>query len=99
MGGACDTYGGEDRRGEEVHLFGKPEGERDLEKPRRCWEGNIEMEIGAGDVDWSELALDREKWRAVVKAMIKPLGSIKFGGFLDQPRSSLLFRKDPAPCS
>jgi hypothetical protein len=80
-------------------LFGKPEGERYLEKPRRCWEGNIEMEIGRGDVDWSDLALDREKWRAVVNAMIKPLGSIKFGGFLDQSRSSMLFRKEPAPCS
>jgi hypothetical protein len=57
------------------------------------------MEIGSGDVDWSDLALDREEWRAVVSAMIKPLGSIKCGGFLDQPRSNLLFGKDPAPCS
>jgi hypothetical protein len=57
------------------------------------------MEIGRGDVYWSDLAVDREKWRAVVNAMSRPLGSIKCGGFLDQPRNSLLFRKDPATCS
>jgi hypothetical protein len=45
----------------EVHLFGKPEEERSLEKPRRCWEGNIamEMEIGGGNVDWTWLWIGR----------------------------------------
>jgi len=35
-------------------FFGKPEGRRPLERPRRRWEGNIEMdhqEVGCGDMD------------------------------------------------
>jgi hypothetical protein len=55
---------------------------RDLwKKHRRCWEGNIavEMEVGRGNVDWIDLALDREKWQAVVNAMIKPFGSFVRG--------------------
>jgi len=79
MVGACGTCGGEER----CTCSGSLK-ERDLwKKPRRCWEGNIEMEIVHGDVDRSDLAQDREKWRAIVNAMIKPLDSIKCGGFLD----------------
>jgi ribosome biogenesis protein Nip4 len=51
---------------------GKPEGKRPLEKPRRRWEDNIEMdlrEMGCGDVDWFELAQDRDRWRALVNAV------------------------------
>jgi hypothetical protein len=37
-------------------LVGKPEGKRSLERPRRRWEDNIEMdlrEIGWGGIDWT----------------------------------------------
>jgi hypothetical protein len=47
---------------------GKPEGKRPLERPRRRWE-NIRMalrEIGWGGMDWIDLTLDRDQWRAVV---------------------------------
>jgi hypothetical protein len=40
-------------------LVGKPEGKRPLERPRRRWIDNIEMdllEIGWGGVDWIGLA-------------------------------------------
>jgi hypothetical protein len=40
-------------------LVGKPEGKRPLERPRRRWEDNIEIdirEIGWGPMDWIYLA-------------------------------------------
>jgi hypothetical protein len=54
-------------------LVGKPEGKRPLEGPRRRWVDNITMdlgEIGWGGVDWTGLAQDRDKWRALVKVVM-----------------------------
>jgi hypothetical protein len=53
---------------------GKPEGKRPLERPRRRWEVGIRMdlrEIGwGGVVEWIHLAEDRDRWRAVVNAVM-----------------------------
>jgi hypothetical protein len=57
-------------------LVGKPEGKRPLGKPRRKWEDGIRMdlrEIGLGGVDWIRLAQDRNRWRAVVSAVMNLL--------------------------
>jgi hypothetical protein len=54
-------------------LVGKPEGKRPLGRPRHRWEDNIKidlLEIGWGDVDWIGLAQDRDKWRALVNAVM-----------------------------
>jgi hypothetical protein len=54
-------------------LVGKPEGRRLLERPRYRWEDNIKMdfqEVGCGDMDWIELAQDRDRWRALVNAVM-----------------------------
>ena len=54
-------------------LVGKPEGKRPLGTPRRRWEDNIKMdvqEVGCGGMDWIELAQDRERWRALVNAVM-----------------------------
>jgi hypothetical protein len=54
-------------------LVGKPEGKRPLGRPRRRWEDGIRMdlrEIGLGGVDWIRLAQDRDRWRAVVSAVL-----------------------------
>ena len=57
--------------GRVVHrvLVGKPEGKRQLGRPRRRWEDNIKMdlqEVEGGCRDWMELAQDRDRWRALV---------------------------------
>jgi hypothetical protein len=52
---------------------GKPEGKRPLGNPRRKWVDNIEMdirEIGWDDVDWIDMAQDRDQWRAVVNMVL-----------------------------
>ncbi|KAJ4439296.1 hypothetical protein ANN_07418 [Periplaneta americana] len=52
-------------------LVGRPEGQRPLGRPRRRWEGNIKMdlrEVGCDGRDWIDLAQDRDRWRAYVRA-------------------------------
>jgi hypothetical protein len=50
-------------------LVGKPEGKR----PRQGWVNNIKMDLaetGLGGVDWIGMAQDRDKWRALVNAVM-----------------------------
>ena len=45
--------------------------ERPLGRRRRRWEDNIEMDfqnVGCWDMNWIELAEDRDRWRAPVNA-------------------------------
>jgi hypothetical protein len=54
-------------------LVGKPEGKRQLERPRRSWMDHIKMELramGLGGVDWISPAQDRGLWRALVIAVM-----------------------------
>jgi hypothetical protein len=54
-------------------MVGKPEGKRQLERPRRRWVDNIRMalgEIGWGGVDCIGLAQDRNRWRALVNSVM-----------------------------
>jgi hypothetical protein len=63
---------GEERKVYKV-LVGKPEGKRPLGRPRRRWEDGIRMDlrdIGLGYVDWIRLVQDRDRWRAVVSAVM-----------------------------
>jgi hypothetical protein len=63
---------GEERKLYKV-LVGKREGKRPLRRPRHKWEDGIRMdlrEIGLGGVDWIRMAQDRDRWRAVVSAVM-----------------------------
>ena len=56
--------------------MGKPEGKRPLGRPRRRWEDNIKMdlqEVSCGGMDWIELAHVRDRWRAVLNAVMNLL--------------------------
>jgi hypothetical protein len=71
MGETCSTYG--ERSAVYMILVGKPERKRPLGRPRRRWEDNIKMalqEVGCGGLDWIELAQDRDRWRALVSAVM-----------------------------
>jgi hypothetical protein len=53
-------------------LVGKPEGKRPLGRPRCRWDG-IRMnlrESGLGGVHWIRLVQNRDRWRAVVSAIM-----------------------------
>jgi hypothetical protein len=72
MGRACSTNGGEERNAYGI-LVGKPEGRRPLGRPRRRWMDNVKMdlrEIGWDDMDWIDLAQDRDQWRALVNTVM-----------------------------
>jgi hypothetical protein len=53
--------------------MGKPAGKRPLGRPRCRWVGKIKMApggIGWRSVGWIDLAQDRDKWRALVIAVM-----------------------------
>jgi hypothetical protein len=56
-------------------LVGKPEGKGPLGKPRRRCVNTIKMdlrELGWGDMDWINLNLDSDEWRALVNTGMNP---------------------------
>jgi hypothetical protein len=56
-----------------LDLVGRPEGSRPLGRPRRRWEDNIKMdlqEVRWEDVDWIHMAQDKDRWRALVSAVM-----------------------------
>jgi hypothetical protein len=63
-------------------LVGKPEGKLPMGRPRGRWEDNIKadlQEVGCGVMDWIELTLDTDRWRALVNAVLN-FGFHKFRG-------------------
>ena len=71
MGGVCTACGEQERR---IQGFGGETcGLETTWRPRRRWEDNIKMdlqEVGCGGLDWMELAQDRNRWRALVNAVM-----------------------------
>jgi hypothetical protein len=60
-------------RGMHRDLMGKPVGTRTLGRPRRRWGNNIKnflLEIECWDMDWIELAQDRDRLRALMNAVM-----------------------------
>jgi hypothetical protein len=63
----------EEKRGAYRILVGRPEGRRPPGRPRHRWENNIEMDlqkVGWVGMNWIELAQDRDRWRALVNAVM-----------------------------
>jgi hypothetical protein len=62
-----------DRRGTYRVVVRRPEGKKPLGRPRRWWEDNSKIdlqEVGWGDIDWIDLAHDRDKWRTFVNTVV-----------------------------
>jgi hypothetical protein len=62
-----------ERRGIYRVLVQKPEGKRPLGRLRHRWADNIKMdlqEVGCGGMDWTGLAKDRDRWRALANVVM-----------------------------
>jgi hypothetical protein len=62
-----------EKRGAYRILVGRPEGRRPLGRPRHRWKDNIKMDlqaVGWVGMDWIELAQDRDRWWALVDAVM-----------------------------
>jgi len=54
-------------------LAGKPDGRRQLGRPRHRWKDNIKtdlQEMEWGDMDWFYMAQYMDRWRAVVNVLM-----------------------------
>jgi hypothetical protein len=63
----------EEKRGVYRVLMGKPEGRSPLGRPRSSWLDNIKMdleEVGCGGMEWIKLARGRDRWWALVNAVM-----------------------------
>jgi hypothetical protein len=62
-----------DRRGAYMVLVGRPEGKRPLGRPRCRWEDNIKVDLKEVEwrgMDWIDLAQNRDRWQALVNAVM-----------------------------
>jgi hypothetical protein len=72
-----------------LNVVRKPEGKRQLGKPKRRWDDDIGVdlkEISWEGVDWMHVAKDGDQYRAVVNGESgnEISGTIKGGEFLDE---------------
>ena len=65
--------------------MGKHEGNRPLGRTRHRWEENIMMnlqEVGYKGMDWIDLTQDRDRWQALINAVINLQVPPNVGKFL-----------------
>jgi hypothetical protein len=68
MGRECRTNGS--KRHACRILVGKPEGKRQLGRPRCRYADDIKMDLREIWMDWIDLAQDRDRWRPLVKTVL-----------------------------
>jgi hypothetical protein len=81
MDRSCNAYGGVKRR--RRGFGGKISVKEPLEKSSHRWEDNIKIdlrEVSCGSMDWIELSQDRDRWQAIVIAVLT-FGLHKMRGF------------------
>jgi hypothetical protein len=74
-----------EERGVYMVLVGKPEGKRPLGRPRHRWKDNIRMDlqvVGCRGMDGIGLSQDRDRWRAIVNAVMNLRVQQPAGNFL-----------------
>jgi hypothetical protein len=72
-------------------LVGKPDGKRQLRRPRCRWVDTIKMdlqEVGCEGMDWIEMAQNRHRVAGTCECGNETSGSIKCGEFLDYLQTS-----------
>jgi hypothetical protein len=70
---AWNVTGMRERRGVYSVLVGKPEGKRPLGEHRRKWKDTIKMDLQEAEcecMDWIDLAQIRDRWEALVSALM-----------------------------
>ena len=88
-----------ERRGVDRFLVGNSERTRPFGRHSHRWEDNIKMdlqEVEYGSLDWIELAQDRDRWRALVNAVMNLRVLYNVGKFMT---SSELLRFSEGLCS
>jgi hypothetical protein len=63
-------------------LVGKPEGNRPLGRSRCRWDDNIKMDLQEVGGDWIDVVQDRDRWRALVNAVMNLRVPQNLGNFL-----------------
>ena len=64
MGGACSTFGGEERRVQ--GLGGETWGKETTQKTRNKWEEIHLQEVGCEGMDWIDLTQNTDRWQSLV---------------------------------
>jgi hypothetical protein len=84
MGRACSTNGEKKKNAYRI-LEGKTEGKRRLGRPRRRCVNNIKIDLRDivwDDMDWIDLAQDRDQWKVLVNTIMNLRVSQSAGKFL-----------------